>query len=189
MRPEMSEEQQSCQPSRISRDSPGIRYLVPVSRQDPIMSRNFVDPVTRGARVEITCTKYNAHAYTRSSVVAYQQLPAMSQSHSESEIGGTLSMTTTTASCSQQCLDEAASSSSIFSLSIPAPPNKKTKRASKWQKEWEKYNMKQSKRGASFVYCNVCCTDFSVTSGGVHDVKRHIGTKRHTEKSVQQTLQ
>ena len=41
--------------------------------------------------------------------------------------------------------------------------------------------MKQSKRGASFVYCNICCTDFSVASGGVHEVKRHQDTKKHLE--------
>ena len=43
---------QSCQPSRISRDSSGIWHLVPASRRGLIMSRNF-DPATPSARGEI----------------------------------------------------------------------------------------------------------------------------------------
>ena len=73
------------------------------------------------------------------------------------------------------------SSSSGLSL----PPSKRTKRASKWQDEWKKYNMKQSKRGESYVYCNICCTDFSVASGGVHEVKRHMSSKKHGELAKQ----
>ena len=41
--------------------------------------------------------------------------------------------------------------------------------------------MKQSKGGASFIHCNLCGNDFSIVSGGVHEVKRHVATKRHTE--------
>ena len=83
-----------------------------------------------------------------------------------------------------------ASTSSSSSGLLDPPAAKRTKRASKWQEEWKKYNMKQSKRGASFVHCNICCTDFSIASGGVHEVKRHIGNKRHIElarQSVGQT--
>lgn len=47
----------------------------------------------------------------------------------------------------------------------------KQKRASKWQSEWKRYNMNESRKEFSFIYCNVCGTDFSVTSGGAHDVK------------------
>ena len=48
--------------------------------------------------------------------------------------------------------------------------------------------MKQSKRGSSFVHCNLCGNDFSIASGGVHEVKRHVATKRHTER-VQSSLE
>ena len=56
------------------------------------------------------------------------------------------------------------------SLSGPAP--KKSKRACKWQEEWKQYNMRASKRGPSFVHCTVCSLDYSVVSGGIHQVKR-----------------
>jgi hypothetical protein len=61
------------------------------------------------------------------------------------------------------------------------PPKKKTKRDSKWQDGWKQYNIKQSRKGASFVHCNICSTDFSVASGRVHEIKRNIGTKKHCE--------
>ena len=39
--------------------------------------------------------------------------------------------------------------------------------------------MKQSeKKGVSIVFCNICSIDFSVVSGGVHEIKRHMGTKK-----------
>jgi hypothetical protein len=61
------------------------------------------------------------------------------------------------------------------------PVTKKVKRASKWQPEWTRYNMTASQRGASFVHCKVCGIDFSVAGGGVHEIKRHIDTKKHKE--------
>ena len=55
---------------------------------------------------------------------------------------------------------EASEPSAAACSSDPHPPAaKKTKRACKWQEEW---NMKGSKKGPSFVYCNICCIDFSV---------------------------
>lgn len=69
------------------------------------------------------------------------------------------------------------------------PHLKKIKRASKWQDEWKKYNMKPSKRGPSFVFCNICCSDFSVASGGVHELKRHLGCKKHTKLARQSACQ
>ena len=78
---------------------------------------------------------------------------------------------------SQRFLGEASSSA----IGSHPPAAKKTKRASKWQEDWKKYNMKESKGGASFVPCNLCGNDFSIASGGVHEVKRHVATKRHTE--------
>ena len=41
--------------------------------------------------------------------------------------------------------------------------------------------MKQSEKGVSFVFCSICSIDFSVACGGVHEIKRHIGTKKHSE--------
>ena len=58
--------------------------------------------------------------------------------------------------------DAALSSASGSSCGLPKA--KRTKRA---------YSMKESKRGASFVHCIICSTDFSVASGGVHEIKRH----------------
>ena len=36
-------------------------------------------------------------------------------------------------------------------------------------------------KGASYVHCNVCLADFSVVSGGVHDLKRLINSKKHSD--------
>ena len=36
-------------------------------------------------------------------------------------------------------------------------------------------------KGASYVHCNVCFADFSVASGGVHDLKRLINNKKHSD--------
>ena len=72
---------------------------------------------------------------------------------------------------------------SSFAIGSHPPAAKKTKRASKWQEDWNKHNMKQSKRGSSLVHCNLCGNDFSIASGGVHEVKRHVATKRHTEQA------
>ena len=91
----------------------------------------------------------------------------------------------TTCIATQLSLGEASTSGSSSCSSGLPPAPKRTKRASKWQEEWKKYSMKQSKRGASFVHCNICCTDFSIASGGVHEVKRHMGTKKHVELAKQ----
>ena len=54
------------------------------------------------------------------------------------------------------------------------PVAKKPKRLSKWQPEWTRYNMSESKKGPSYVHCNVCAVDFPVAGGGYHEVKRHM---------------
>ena len=41
--------------------------------------------------------------------------------------------------------------------------------------------MTASKKGPSYVHCSVCGTDFSVASGDVHDVKRHVESKKDCE--------
>ena len=63
------------------------------------------------------------------------------------------------------------------------PPRKKPARhtASKWQPEWTVLRMKPSGKGSSYAYCSVCFCDFSVAGGGVHEVKRHCASRKHTE--------
>ena len=51
---------------------------------------------------------------------------------------------------------------------------------SRWQASWTKYRLKASVKGATFAHCTVCGSDFSVSSGGLHDVKRHCKTLKHT---------
>ena len=45
--------------------------------------------------------------------------------------------------------------------------------------EWN-YRMKPSSLGETIAYCKVCNIDLSVAGGGVHEVKRHCESKRHT---------
>ena len=63
------------------------------------------------------------------------------------------------------------------------PSAKKPKRASKWQSEWTKYRLSASKKGSSYAYCNVCLVDFSIAGGGVHEVKRHLDSKKHQDNA------
>ena len=43
--------------------------------------------------------------------------------------------------------------------------------------------MSESRKGPSFVHCDICGTDFSIASGGSHKVKRHVEGKRHVERA------
>ena len=106
----------------------------------------------------------------------------MDESEISEEFSDSHSLTDSTATSDSPAT---SSSSSGFSL----PPAKKTKRASKWQDEWKKYNMKRSKRRESYVYCNICCKDFSIASGGLHEVKQHMGSKKHGELAKQSASQ
>ena len=72
---------------------------------------------------------------------------------------------------------------------VSGPLAKKLKHASRWQSEWKRYNMNESRKGPSFVHCNICSTDFSVASGGLYDVKRHIDGKKHSEAARGMTSQ
>ena len=36
--------------------------------------------------------------------------------------------------------------------------------------------------GESYVFCTVCQIDFLIAGGGVHQVKRHCQSKRHTDR-------
>ena len=53
--------------------------------------------------------------------------------------------------------------------------------ASKWQESWRKYHLVPSKKGASYVFCTLCSSDLSIGGGGLHDIKRHIGSVKHTQ--------
>lgn len=68
------------------------------------------------------------------------------------------------------------------SITRPPPQQKRPHHTkSKWQATWSKYHLKASKRGATYTYCTVCSSDFSVSGGGVHDVKRHCKSIKHTK--------
>ena len=41
--------------------------------------------------------------------------------------------------------------------------------------------MEPSKKGTTLVHCTVCNCDFSVAGGGVHEVKQHCGSVKHTQ--------
>ena len=49
--------------------------------------------------------------------------------------------------------------------------------------------MTESKKGPSYVHCSICGTDYSVASGGVHDVKHHIESKKDCELARGMTSQ
>ena len=76
-----------------------------------------------------------------------------------------------------------------MSDSEAGPAAKKAKRSCKWQPPWKRYNVTVSKRGPSYIHCSVCDNDFSVTSGGVHDVKHHVERKKHFELARGMTSQ
>ena len=63
----------------------------------------------------------------------------------------------------------------------PGPFSKKAKRSCKWQPDWKRYHLSESKRGVSYAHCDICRTDFSVASGGINEVKRHVENKKHKE--------
>lgn len=45
--------------------------------------------------------------------------------------------------------------------------------------------MTESKIGTSYAHCTVCCTDFSVASGGINKMKRHVDCKKHKELATE----
>ena len=63
------------------------------------------------------------------------------------------------------------------------PVPKKPRRSSTWQPELTRYNMTASRKGPTYAHCKVCDTDFAVAGGGVHEVKRHMETKKHKENA------
>eukprot|EP00117_Sycon_ciliatum_P001315 scpid104106/ scgid7025/ len=59
--------------------------------------------------------------------------------------------------------------------------SEKKKVASKWQPSWTKFRMKESRKGPNFVYCTVCQVDVNISGGGVHEIKRHMDTNKHSK--------
>ena len=80
-------------------------------------------------------------------------------------------------------MSESASSSNISNSNSESGPSRKKPRhtESKSQASWSKYHLKPSKKGAMFVHCTVCNCDISVAGGGVHEVKRHCNSAKHTQ--------
>ena len=80
-------------------------------------------------------------------------------------------------------MSASASSSNTSNSSSESGPSRKKPRhtESKWQASWSKYHLKPSKKGATFVNCTVCNCDFSVAGGGIHEVKRHCNSAKHTQ--------
>ena len=59
-----------------------------------------------------------------------------------------------------------------------------TKRAkhvsSKWQESWRKYRFIPCRKGNSYAFCTLCNADICISGGGVHEVKSHCRTVKHT---------
>ena len=49
--------------------------------------------------------------------------------------------------------------------------------------------MTASRKGPTYAHCKVCDTDFAIAGGGVHEVKRHIETKKHKDNAKGMTNQ
>ena len=77
--------------------------------------------------------------------------------------------------------DSTEVSASSSSSSRPSASHGKRKRSCKWSIDWKRYYMTPSKKGVSYVCCTLCHTEFSIASGGIHDVRRHAEGKKHRE--------
>ena len=63
------------------------------------------------------------------------------------------------------------------------PAAKKAKRSCKWQPDWKICHRTGSKKGASYVHCNICGCDFVVASGDIHEVKHRAESKKQRTSS------
>ena len=72
----------------------------------------------------------------------------------------------------------------------PNPKQRKVtkKRKCKYQPAWSARGFSASKKGPSFVHCDVCGTTFSIAHGGINDIKKHIATIKHKDTSKSHTL-
>ena len=84
-------------------------------------------------------------------------------------------------SASESTESQTATCSSNATSPRLAASRGKRKRSCKWSADWIRYRMTPSKKGTSYVYCKLCQTDISITSGGVYDVRRHVDGKKHKE--------
>ena len=65
---------------------------------------------------------------------------------------------------------------------MSAPQPKRARHvASKWQEGWRKYHLTRSRKGASYAFCTLCSNDLSIGGGGLHDIKRHVGSVKHMQ--------
>lgn len=63
---------------------------------------------------------------------------------------------------------------------LPPPPPKKKQRKTKYSAEWEKYLWLLSIRDDVYkANCNVCHRPFSISHGGVKDIKQHAAGVNH----------
>ena len=69
-------------------------------------------------------------------------------------------------------------------MSLSLPPAKKKHVPSKFQSDWGRFQMTPSKKGPTFSFCTVCNVDFSISGGGVHEVKRHCDSAKHKNALV-----
>ena len=63
----------------------------------------------------------------------------------------------------------------------------KQKKAKKWSQKYKtEYSLhypciRKSERGIFHAFCTICCVDISVEHGGRDDIRKHVGSKRHTD--------
>ena len=74
---------------------------------------------------------------------------------------------------------------------LPPPPKKKQKRQTKYRAEWEKeYVWLESIRNDVYkANCTVCRRLFSISHGGVNDVKQHAAGENHKKNEKQRRSQ
>ena len=63
----------------------------------------------------------------------------------------------------------------------------KQKKAKKWSQKYKtEYSLhypciRKSERGNFHAFCTICSVDISVEHGGRDDIRKHVGSKRHTD--------
>ena len=69
------------------------------------------------------------------------------------------------------------------------PSSKKKKHYCKFLEDWTKlYDWVQpTSFGNDMAFCKLCSTNFSVSHGGVYDIKRHADGDSHKKKAVAST--
>lgn len=57
---------------------------------------------------------------------------------------------------------------------------KRVKYEQKYKSEYKSEVISKSSAGDSYAFCTICRCDISIAHGGRDDIKKHIGTKKHT---------